>query len=176
MANFWKYLFKDSIIFFCCDGGIILFSFVYSLYVKVFIYLCGQSRDGIFWMSWQDFQIHFRSIYVCRVYPPEMRHSVHGQWHGYSAGGCQDYDTWHQNPQFRMRATGPDASLPIHVFITLTQVLHCIFKQYIFETNYWRLTIFFPHLITHLVVKILRALASREQQLVSGTTSPVMTL
>ncbi|KAL0000054.1 hypothetical protein SO802_019656 [Lithocarpus litseifolius] len=80
-----------------------------------------QSKDGIFWMSWQDFQIHFRSIYVCRVYPPEMRYSVHGQWRGYSAGGCQDYDTWHQNPQFRLRANGPDASLPIHVFITLTQ-------------------------------------------------------
>ncbi|KAL6976809.1 Calpain-type cysteine protease dek1 [Sarracenia purpurea var. burkii] len=80
-----------------------------------------QSKDGIFWMSWQDFQIHFRSIYVCRVYPPEMRYSVHGQWRGYSAGGCQDYDTWHQNPQFRIRATGPHASFPIHVFITLTQ-------------------------------------------------------
>ncbi|XP_065878809.1 calpain-type cysteine protease DEK1 [Euphorbia lathyris] len=80
-----------------------------------------QSKDGIFWMSWQDFQIHFRSIYVCRVYPPEMRYSVHGQWRGYSAGGCQDYDSWNQNPQFRLRATGPDASLPIHVFITLTQ-------------------------------------------------------
>lgn len=51
-----------------------------------------------------------------------MRSSVHGQWRGYSAGGCQDYDTWHQNPQFRLRATGPDASFPIHVFITLTQV------------------------------------------------------
>ncbi|GJW19755.1 calpain-type cysteine protease DEK1 [Tanacetum coccineum] len=80
-----------------------------------------QARDGIFWMSWQDFQIHFRSIYVCRVYPPEMRYSVHSQWRGYSAGGCQDYDTWHQNPQFRIRATGSDASCPIHVFITLTQ-------------------------------------------------------
>lgn len=80
-----------------------------------------QSKEGIFWMSWQDFQIHFRSIYVCRVYPPEMRYSVHGQWRGYSAGGCQDYDTWHQNPQFRLRATGADASVPIHVFITLTQ-------------------------------------------------------
>lgn len=80
-----------------------------------------RARDGIFWMSWQDFQIHFRSIYVCRVYPPEMRYSVHGQWRGYSAGGCQDYDTWHQNPQFRIRATGSDASCPIHVFITLTQ-------------------------------------------------------
>ncbi|KAG5566156.1 hypothetical protein RHGRI_001930 [Rhododendron griersonianum] len=80
-----------------------------------------QSKDGIFWMSWQDFQIHFRSIYVCRVYPPEMRYSVHGQWRGFSAGGCQDYDTWHQNPQFRIRAAGPHASFPIHVFITLTQ-------------------------------------------------------
>ncbi|PSR95355.1 Calpain-type cysteine protease [Actinidia chinensis var. chinensis] len=81
----------------------------------------AQSKDGVFWMSWQDFQIHFRSIYVCRVYPPEMRYLVHGQWRGYSAGGCQDYDTWHQNPQFRIRATGPHASFPIHVFITLTQ-------------------------------------------------------
>ncbi|KAL3654770.1 Calpain-type cysteine protease dek1 [Castilleja foliolosa] len=80
-----------------------------------------QAKDGIFWMSWQDFQIHFRSIYVCRVYPPEMRSSVHSQWRGYSAGGCQDYETWHQNPQFRLTASGPDASLPIHVFITLTQ-------------------------------------------------------
>ncbi|KAI9194919.1 hypothetical protein LWI28_010135 [Acer negundo] len=80
-----------------------------------------QSKDGIFWMSWQDFQIHFRSIYVCRVYPPEMRYSVHGQWRGYSAGGCQDYASWNQNPQFRLRATGSDASFPIHVFITLTQ-------------------------------------------------------
>lgn len=80
-----------------------------------------KSKEGIFWMSWQDFQIHFRSIYVCRIYPPEMCYSVHSQWRGYSAGGCQDYDTWHQNPQFRLRATGADASLPIHVFITLTQ-------------------------------------------------------
>ncbi|RDX80632.1 Calpain-type cysteine protease DEK1, partial [Mucuna pruriens] len=79
------------------------------------------SKDGIFWMSWQDFQIHFRSIYICRIYPSEMRHSVHGQWRGYSAGGCQDYDTWNQNPQFRLTATGQDASFPIHVFITLTQ-------------------------------------------------------
>ncbi|KNA16830.1 hypothetical protein SOVF_085410 [Spinacia oleracea] len=80
-----------------------------------------QAKEGIFWMSWQDFQIHFRSIYVCRVYPPEMRYSLHGQWRGYTAGGCQDYDSWHQNPQFRLRAVGADASVPIHVFITLTQ-------------------------------------------------------
>lgn len=72
--------------------------------------LYQKSKDGIFWMSWQDFQIHFRL------------YSVHGQWWGYSPGGCQDYASWNENPQFRLRATGPDASLPIHVFITLTRL------------------------------------------------------
>ncbi|XP_078428400.1 calpain-type cysteine protease family [Wolffia australiana] len=81
-----------------------------------------QSKEGIFWMSWQDFQVHFRSIYICRLYPPEMCYSVRGQWRGYSAGGCQDYNSWHQNPQYRLKVVnGPDASSPIHVFITLTQ-------------------------------------------------------
>lgn len=94
------------------------------LHTDSYVHYVQQSNEGIFWMSWQDFQIHFRSIYVCRVYPREMRHSVHGQWRNYSAGGCQDYSSWHQNPQFRLRATGSDASSPIHVFITLTQVHH----------------------------------------------------
>ncbi|KAL2644549.1 hypothetical protein R1flu_012136 [Riccia fluitans] len=80
-----------------------------------------QAADGVFWMSWQDFQLHFRSLYVCRIYPPEMRYSVRGQWRSSSAGGCQDYDTWHQNPQFHLKAVGPDARSPIHVFVTLTQ-------------------------------------------------------
>ncbi|CAM6110257.1 unnamed protein product [Calypogeia fissa] len=83
-----------------------------------------QAEDGVFWMSWQDFQLHFRSLYVCRIYPPEMRYSVRGQWRSSSAGGCQDCDTWHQNPQFRLKAVGPDARQPIHVFVTLTQGVH----------------------------------------------------
>ena len=35
-------------------------------------------------MSWEYFQINFRSIYVCQVYPDEMCHFVHGQWRGCS--------------------------------------------------------------------------------------------
>ena len=35
-------------------------------------------------MSWEYFQINFRSIYVCQVYPDEMWHSVHGKWCGCS--------------------------------------------------------------------------------------------
>ncbi|BFI07497.1 calpain-type cysteine protease DEK1 [Marchantia polymorpha subsp. ruderalis] len=80
-----------------------------------------QAEDGVFWMSWQDFQLHFRSLYVCRIYPPEMRYLVRGQWRSSSAGGCQDYNTWHHNPQFHIKAVGADARQRIHVFITLTQ-------------------------------------------------------
>ncbi|KAJ7531630.1 hypothetical protein O6H91_14G051800 [Diphasiastrum complanatum] len=83
-----------------------------------------QAQDGVFWMSWQDFQLHFHSVYVCRIYPPEMKYVVRGQWRGSTAGGCQDFDTWHQNPQFRLMAVGADARLPIHVFVTLTQGVH----------------------------------------------------
>ncbi|EFJ08518.1 hypothetical protein SELMODRAFT_236021 [Selaginella moellendorffii] len=83
-----------------------------------------QAQDGVFWMSWQDFQLHFRSVYVCRIYPPEMRYSVRGQWRGGTAGGCQDFDSWHYNPQFRLKAVGSDARKPVHVFVTLTQGVH----------------------------------------------------
>lgn len=83
-----------------------------------------QAQDGVFWMSWQDFQLHFCSIYVCRIYPPEMRYSIRGQWRSHTAGGCQDYYSWHLNPQFRLKAVGPDSRHPIHVFITLTQGVH----------------------------------------------------
>jgi hypothetical protein len=87
------------------------------------IALLLQAHNGVFWMSWEDFQLHFCSIYVCRVYPPEMRYSIRGQWRSHTAGGCQDYTTWHYNPQFRLKAVGPDSRHPIHVFITLTQVI-----------------------------------------------------
>lgn len=83
-----------------------------------------QAQDGVFWMSWEDFQIHFCSIYVCRIYPPEMRYSIRGQWRSHTAGGCQDYYSWHLNPQFRLKAIGPDSRHAIHVFITLTQGVH----------------------------------------------------
>eukprot|EP00850_Spirogloea_muscicola_P001412 SM000005S17209 [mRNA] locus=s5:799256:809791:+ [translate_table: standard] len=81
-----------------------------------------QAADGIFWMAWDDFQLHFRSLYVCRLYPPNMRTVQRSRWSGTSAGGCSNFDNWHHNPQFLLKAIpGPNSRLPLHVFITLTQ-------------------------------------------------------
>ncbi len=65
-----------------------------------------------------------------------MRYSVRGQWRGPTAGGCQDFDTWHLNPQFHLKAVGPDARVPIHVFVTLTQVCFLSFLQVITFVEY----------------------------------------
>jgi hypothetical protein len=73
-------------------------------------------------MSWQDFQLHFRSLYICQIYPQEMCSSIHGEWQGPTIGGCQNFDTWHLSPQFHFKAIGPHACVLVHVFITLTQV------------------------------------------------------
>jgi hypothetical protein len=51
-----------------------------------------------------------------------MCSSVHGQWQGPTTYGCQDFDTWHFNPQFHLKAIGPNALVPIHVFLTLIYV------------------------------------------------------
>lgn len=80
-----------------------------------------QPEDGIFWMAWEDFQIHFRSIYVCRTYDPKMRHIVKGEWKGPTAGGCSNFPHWHHNPQFLLKT---DEARPVHVFMTLTQGPH----------------------------------------------------
>ncbi|KAK7247278.1 hypothetical protein RIF29_42159 [Crotalaria pallida] len=97
---------------------------IYQQEVIIFFQFSSSSLDSqrkvYFGCPGKTFRFIFDQ-YIFVVYPPEMCYSVHGQWRGYSAGGCQDYDTWHQNPQFRLRATGQDASFPIHVFITLTQ-------------------------------------------------------
>uniref|UniRef100_A0A0D3BN76 Calpain catalytic domain-containing protein n=1 Tax=Brassica oleracea var. oleracea TaxID=109376 RepID=A0A0D3BN76_BRAOL len=67
------------------------------------------------------FALKYVCVLIMRV---QQSNEVDGQWRNCSAGGCQDYSSWHQNPQFLLRATGSDASLPIHVFITLTQLFY----------------------------------------------------
>ena len=80
-----------------------------------------QANDGIFWMTWEDFQNHFYSIYVCRTYEPDMRHTIKGEWKGDSAAGWCMHPGWHKNPQILLKS---DDLSPMSVFMTLTQGPH----------------------------------------------------
>ena len=67
-------------------------------------------KYGILWMSWEYFQINFIVIYVCWVYPDEMHHYIHGQWHGCSIEAWKKRRK--ENPEIHEEKTlatwGPD--------------------------------------------------------------------
>eukprot|EP00753_Platysulcus_tardus_P008548 PLAT16095.1.p1 GENE.PLAT16095.1~~PLAT16095.1.p1 ORF type:complete len:894 (-),score=525.29 PLAT16095.1:252-2933(-) len=47
------------------------------------------SRDGTFWMLWEDFVKNFNKVYVCRLFGEEFNaYTVKGAWAGKSAAGA----------------------------------------------------------------------------------------
>jgi len=73
--------------------------------------------DGCFWMAFEDFILHYRNIYICRVFG-EGWHSARelGEWKGKTAGGCSNYGTWRDNPKFRLKIKGR-----VRIMLTLEQ-------------------------------------------------------
>ena len=89
-------------------------------------------KDGIFWMSFEDFCEHFHSLYICRLYirdlelPTERlqkgwrRYMNPGNWiSGSTAGGAptREHKRAGRNPQYLLLPTVKNTS----VFITLEQ-------------------------------------------------------
>uniref|UniRef100_A0A7S0FDJ7 Calpain catalytic domain-containing protein n=1 Tax=Pyrodinium bahamense TaxID=73915 RepID=A0A7S0FDJ7_9DINO len=59
--------------------------------------------DGTFWMAFEDFVNHYSTLYICRVLGDDwQRQGVYGSWRGVTAGGCGNYDTFGNNPVFRL--------------------------------------------------------------------------
>ena len=80
--------------------------------------------DGTFWMSFDDFCLAFRSLYVCRVFPRDRWHKtqVSGWWTGSLAAGlpCRHNPDCkvENNPQYSLIVTRPT-----DISITLRQSL-----------------------------------------------------
>ncbi|KAL0221484.1 hypothetical protein RCL1_001338 [Eukaryota sp. TZLM3-RCL] len=68
--------------------------------------------DGTFWMTFQDFVVHFATLYVCRFFDNVFSNSLRGSWsiaEG-TAGGCNNKEneaTFKNNPQFRLKSPVP---------------------------------------------------------------------
>eukprot|EP00742_Colponemidia_sp_Colp-10_P010509 GILJ01011542.1.p1 GENE.GILJ01011542.1~~GILJ01011542.1.p1 ORF type:complete len:1874 (-),score=202.87 GILJ01011542.1:133-5325(-) len=73
--------------------------------------------EGSFWMSFEDFLMEFSHVYVCRLFSDQwIKQTVFSAWYGKSAGGCGNYETFGENPQFLLTVTKPT-----NVFISLAQ-------------------------------------------------------
>ena len=76
-----------------------------------------KSDDGAFYMSFDDFVQYFVSVSICML--PEgfgRPATVRGAWAGTSAGGCPNFETTANNPQFILSITRPT-----DIVLTLTQ-------------------------------------------------------
>lgn len=64
--------------------------------------------DGIFWMLFSDFVVHFEQLYICHIIATRpagrwYRYTAAGEWRGRSAGGCSNNPrTVNGNPQFAL--------------------------------------------------------------------------
>ena len=75
-----------------------------------------KSDDGIFWMGFGDFVNFFTSVSICMLPMGWQSAVAHGKWSGKSAGGCANFDSVTDNPQFILSITRP-----AEVVLTLTQ-------------------------------------------------------
>lgn len=116
--------------------------------MKSLLSYTGQ-RDGVFWMSFEDFTIQFQRVYICRIFDhifdesnpnkefpkgakPWYRQKVTGKWEGETAAGCpafiKDGGTPEKNPQYVLTLLD---SRPAVVFITMTQPTQADMANYL---------------------------------------------
>jgi Calpain large subunit, domain III/Calpain family cysteine protease len=84
-------------------------------------------EDGVFWMSFEDFIVNFRNVYVCRLFKTVRERKEDLVWNKYStrgawsvelgtAGGCPNEASCVRNPQYYVRVAARST-----LFITLCQ-------------------------------------------------------
>lgn len=68
-------------------------------------------------MELSDFVKEYNRLYFLRFFDNNWSHTfIRGEWKGESAGGCGNFPTWKNNPQYGFRLPQAD-----EVFITLMQ-------------------------------------------------------
>ena len=80
-----------------------------------------KADDGVFWMDFIDFTSNFEEVYVCRFFDggnwitiPQ----IEDEWKGVTAGGCSNYPTVGNNPQWSIKL---NTNTPANIVINLSQ-------------------------------------------------------
>lgn len=81
-----------------------------------------KADDGVFWMDFMDFTNNYEEVYICRFFDSasgwKTIPQIEDEWKGQTAGGCSNYPTVGNNPQWSITLTG---STPANIVINLSQ-------------------------------------------------------
>jgi len=77
--------------------------------------------DGTFWMTYEDWKRQYNRMFICRLYDDDFGHKyskyiLKGTWSGSTAGGCSNFQSWKNNPQFCFQL-----KKPCELVVVLTQ-------------------------------------------------------
>ena len=80
--------------------------------------------EASFWISLVDFTKHFKWLYVCQLFDPQLwKHkSVQGRWAGQSAGGPPNQPGARFNPQFTLRIGRDGKAATAALFVSITNL------------------------------------------------------
>lgn len=77
--------------------------------------------DGCFWMNFEDFVATYSTMFVCRFFDEKkwpFKQEIDGAWKGESAGGCINFATVRNSPQYSIEVSGDS---PVSVVINCMQ-------------------------------------------------------
>ena len=80
--------------------------------------------DGVFWISYSDFFTNFETIYVAQYLDTKIYDEifVESEWSvaNQTAGGCANFESFQDNPQFKLNVNANNANVPVEITISLT--------------------------------------------------------
>lgn len=79
--------------------------------------------DGSFFMCFDDYCDQFNRLYVLRMMNDDIgirwqKQPLTGEWTDKTAGGCSNFPSWNQNPQYKVLNSNPR---PTRVFVSVRQ-------------------------------------------------------
>lgn len=80
--------------------------------------------DGAFWISLSDFFSHFAVVYAARYFDKNEYTEIYveNEWKvsNKTAGGCGNYESYGQNPQYKMVVNANKANVPVETVMCLS--------------------------------------------------------
>jgi hypothetical protein len=99
----------------------------------------GERDDGVFWISFEDFCRHYRTIDYCRLVnlPGWFSYFLESAWFPFEGGRMGLTDSFPKNPQFILTSNNKDC----HVSLSLSQ-LEILEGEFIDSVDYKSMYIF----------------------------------
>lgn len=79
--------------------------------------------DGVFWISLSDFFTHFAVLYAARYFDKSEWTEIYvdNEWTSATAGGCPNFETFPNNPQYKLSVEANSETVEVVMCLSVSQ-------------------------------------------------------